>query len=94
MDERSWDRGWKFPVKVDKGTGKIKMSQGEEDIHEAIILIVKTAKKERKMRPGFGSNIHRYVFSQGDISTMTLLAEEVKSAIENWEPRVTDVEVS
>lgn len=94
MGERSWDRGWKFPVQVDKSTGKIMMSCGEEDIHEAVLLIVMTAKKERKMRPGFGSNAHRYAFSLGDLSTMALIQEEIKSAIENWEPRVTDVAVS
>jgi Phage baseplate assembly protein W len=94
MDERSWDMGWKFPVKVDKSTGKIMMSVGEEDIHEAILLIVKTAKKERRKRSGFGSNIHRYAFSEGNISTMTMLEDDIKSAIENWEPRVSEVEVS
>ncbi|WP_162181906.1 GPW/gp25 family protein [Pseudobacteroides cellulosolvens] len=86
-------QGWKFPVKVDKATGKFMMSEGEEDIHEAIILILKTAKKERIMRPGFGSNIHHYVLEQSDSSTLALLEEEVKTAIENWEPRVTDVTV-
>ncbi|HEX2927388.1 MAG TPA: GPW/gp25 family protein [Ruminiclostridium sp.] len=94
MDERLWDSGWKFPVQVDKSTGKIMMSRGEEDIHEAIILIIKTAKKERRKRPGFGSNIHQYAFSEGNLSTLTMLEEDIKSAINNWEPRVSEVDVS
>lgn len=93
MDERLWDKGWKFPVKVDRATGRFMMSAGEDDIHEAIKIILMTAKKERKMRPGFGSNIHRYVLQQSDSSNLALIEEAVKNAIECWEPRVSDVTV-
>lgn len=93
MDERYWDKGWKFPVKVDRATGRFMMSQGDEDINEAIKIILRTAKKERKMRPGFGSNIHHYVLQQSDSSNLALIQEEVKKAIETWEPRVCDVTV-
>lgn len=89
----STDRGWKFPVRVDSSTGRILMSSGVDDIHEAVLIIVKTIKKERKMRPGFGSNINKYAFEVGNASTMTLIEEDIRRAIENWEPRVTDVEV-
>lgn len=87
------DTGWKFPIQVDKATGRIMMSSGADDIHEAVKLIVMTAKKERKMRPGFGSNINRYAFGLGDRSTLVLLEEDIRKAIENWEPRVSDIEV-
>jgi phage baseplate assembly protein W len=85
--------GWKFPVMVDKRTGRIRMSNGEEDIHESVRLIVHTAKNERIMRPEFGSNINRYAFEPGSISTMIQIEKDLKTAIENWEPRVADVEV-
>lgn len=93
MYQASKDRGWKFPVKVDKVTGRIMMSEDEEDIHEAVLIIVKTAKKERKMRPQFGSNVHRYVFEENVSNTLILLEEEVRNAILNWERRVSNVNV-
>lgn len=49
--------GWKFPVEVDEITGRIKMSSYEEDIQEAIGIILKTRKGERMMRPDFGCEL-------------------------------------
>lgn len=69
------------------------MSSGEDDVHEAIRLIVKTAKRERKMRPGFGSNINRYAFNLKDRSSMVMIERDLRNAIMKWEPRVGDVEV-
>jgi hypothetical protein len=86
-------RGWKFPVKVDPVTGRIMMSEGEEDIAEAIRIILMTYKGERVMRPGFGSNLNDFVFGLTDPTTMGVLESDLKSAIMAWEPRVGKVEV-
>lgn len=94
MRQQFANRGWKFPVKVDKNTGRIQMSQDEEDIHEAIILIIKTAFRERLMRPTFGCNIRPYLFGSSDTSTLALIQEEVKTSIATWEPRARNVVVS
>ncbi len=94
MRQQSANRGWKFPVKVDKNTGRIQMSQDEEDIHEAIILIVRTAFKERVMRPTFGCNIRKYIFGSNDSSTLALIEEEVRTSIATWEPRARNVAVT
>lgn len=87
-------KGWKFPVQVDPVTGRIMMSEYEEDISEAIRIILSTAKGERVMRPGFGCGIHKYVFGLTDVTSLRLLESDVKDAIILWEPRVDDVEVS
>ena len=36
-------RGWKFPVGVDPQSGRIAMSEYEQDIHEAIRILLATA---------------------------------------------------
>ena len=54
--------GWKYPVRTDL-QGKIALSQFEEDIGEAILIILGTAKGERVMRPDFGCGIHDLVFA-------------------------------
>ena len=50
-------RGLKFPLQIDPKTGKISMVSEEEDIAEAIGIIIHTLKGERVMRPDFGSNV-------------------------------------
>lgn len=87
-------RGWKFPVAVDATTGRILMSEYEEDIAEAIRVIIWTAKGERVMRPKFGCGIQEYVFDSTDFSTLRLMEQSIQEALMQWEPRVHQVQVS
>ncbi|MEN6350350.1 MAG: GPW/gp25 family protein [Syntrophomonas sp.] len=86
-------RGWKFPVEVDKATGRIRMSEGEEDIKESIRIILGTSKGERMMRPEFGCELRDFVFGITDVTTLRLLENKIKESITIWEPRVEDVKV-
>ena len=86
-------QGWKFPIEVDSSTGRIKTVSYEDDIREALMIILGTTKGERAMRPDFGSNVNRFVFESMNASNTQLLKKEVLKAIQQWEPRVRDVEV-
>ena len=86
-------KGWKFPIRVDSATGKIMTSEYEEDVAEAIRIIIFTIKGERVMRPNFGCNAYNFVFGSMDATTLGLLESEIKEAITVWEPRVVNVEV-
>ncbi|MDD3270382.1 MAG: GPW/gp25 family protein [Syntrophomonadaceae bacterium] len=86
-------RGWKFPVKVDSATGRIMTSEYEEDIAEAIRIILFTSPGERVMRPDFGCGAHAYVFGLSDSLTLNLLKSSIEEAIMIWEPRVFEVDV-
>jgi phage baseplate assembly protein W len=86
-------RGWKFPVQVDATTGRMLMSEGEEDIAEAIRVILLTSRGERVMRPDFGSGLRNFVFRSMDGTTLTLLQSDLQKAIMVWEPRVRNVAV-
>lgn len=55
-------RGFAFPPKVDPVTGKFRMTEGEEDIRQAIYIILMTRLKERAMLPDFGCNLQDYIF--------------------------------
>ncbi|MCT4604689.1 MAG: GPW/gp25 family protein [Marinisporobacter sp.] len=94
MGKEFLGRGWKFPIKVDTSTGRIMTSSYEEDIKEAIEIILNTAKGERIMRNDFGSKIIDYIFEATDATTLNLLKREIKDAIFQWEPRVKDIEVN
>ena len=80
-------RGWKFPVNVG-AEGRIAMSEYEEDVKDAIWIVLGTAKGERVMRPDFGCGISDFVFAYIDTSTLTLIESTVREALTLWEPRI------
>lgn len=80
-------------MQVDSKTGRIMMSEYEEDIAEAIRIILSTSKGERLMRPDFGCGVQSFVFGLTDTTTLKLFETEVLEAIVAWEPRVHNVEV-
>ena len=82
-------RGWSFPVGLSDSTGGISMSEKEQDIKEAILIILTTAKGERIMRPDFGCGIHGFVFSVMNAAMLTLMEQSVREALERWEPRIS-----
>lgn len=84
--------GWKYPVKVDIDK-KIAMSEYEEDIEEAIRIILGTAKGERVMRPDFGCGIHEMVFEPIDTTTVNLIENSVRDGLIQWEPRIEVIKV-
>jgi len=87
-------RGWKFPVSVDATTGKFLLSEGEDDIAEAIRIILMTSRGERVMRPDFGCGLKDYVFGTMDDTSLRLMESDIREAIMIWEPRVTQVTVN
>lgn len=93
MSKEFLGRGWKFPIEVDETTGRIKQSEHEDNIAEAIRTIIWTSKGERLMRPDFGCGIDRYLFEINDDTTLRLVEAEVEEAIRMWEPRVHEIEV-
>ena len=86
-------RGWKIPPQVDETTGRIRTVGYEEDIAEAIRMILFTRKGERAMRPECGSTIFEYLFSTMDFTTIKRMEREILEAIIRWEPRVIEPEV-
>ncbi len=86
-------RGWKFPVNVN-AKGQIKMSEHEEDIKEAIWVILSTSKGERVMRPDFGCGIYEFVFATINTATMAMIEASVREALTFWEPRIELVNVN
>ena len=79
--------GWKFPVKMN-AEGSFVLSKYEEDIKEAILIILKTTPGERVMEPEFGCGIYEYVFSTINITNLMLMEESVKKALLFYEPRI------
>ncbi|MCC8157033.1 MAG: GPW/gp25 family protein [Oscillospiraceae bacterium] len=87
-------RGLRFPLQVDARTGKIAMVSEEEDIQEAIGILLCTGRGERVMRPEFGSNTMEYAFSPVSSAVVQGISYDISCQLAAQEPRITDVEVS
>jgi len=76
-------KGWKFPVGVVPASGALSLSEFEQDIKEAIRIILSTAKGERVMRPtsvvdsGTGVRIDQY-------RVPGLVESSVREALTRW----------
>lgn len=84
--------GLAFPLRVD-ARGGLALSHEDEDVREAISVILGTAPGERPMRPEFGCGIHDYVFESVDAYLVGRLEQEVRRALDRWEPRIDVVSV-
>jgi len=69
------------------------MVSEEEDIAEAIGIILNTVQGERVMRPEFGSNVLDYTFSAASDSERQSLAFDLREQLGYQEPRIDDIDV-
>ena len=81
-------RGIAWPMGVDH-RGALRLTSGVADLDSSLRLVLITAPGERVMRPQFGCKIHDLVFEPVNANTLGLMAESVREALAQWEPRVT-----
>ena len=79
--------GWQFPVRVNP-RGGLSYVAAEQDIEEAIWIVLATAPGERQMVPRFGCGIHDFVFAPNSPATHGSIATAVRRALTTWEPRI------
>lgn len=88
--------GWSFPVRP--RNGRLCYAKYEEDIEQAIGIILETATRERIMRPHFGGGLQAFLFEGNSAVTHQRVREVVRTALVDWEPRIdvenVDIEVS
>src|SRR5215475_14113606 len=92
--------GWEFFIDPDgKGrirldsNGAIQLAQYEESVHQSIQIILGTAKGERVMRPEFGCGIYDLVFEINSASTAGRVAQSVRAALLEFEPRIDVLDI-
>jgi phage baseplate assembly protein W len=84
--------GLAFPLRVDHGGG-LGLASGEQDIEQAIGLILSTVPGERPMRPAFGCEVHDFVFETIDAAMVGRVDAAVRAALDRWEPRIEVTEI-
>src|SRR6266496_5211507 len=69
-------------------TGGIDMVDDQASVRQAILLLLSTIPGERVMRPDYGCDLHRLIFSPNDNTTAGLAIHYVRQALDRWEPRI------
>jgi phage baseplate assembly protein W len=85
--------GLSFPLGVDR-RGSVALAHGENDIEQALAVILSTAPGERPMRPEFGCEVHDLIFDTIDAAMIGKMDTAIRNALDRWEPRieVTDID--
>tara|TARA_Y100001970_G_scaffold290187_1_gene422932 strand:+ start:3238 stop:3639 length:402 start_codon:yes stop_codon:yes gene_type:complete len=74
-------------------TKDITAIKNSDAIRRSIRNIVQTVPSERFFNPDFGSEVKSSLFEFVDIGTASVLESQIRIAIENFEPRVTNYTV-
>ncbi|HKP29660.1 MAG TPA: GPW/gp25 family protein [Gemmatimonadales bacterium] len=85
--------GWAFPATT-VPPGEVSMAAYDEDVRQAVRIILGTAPGERVMRPDFGAGLPALVFEPMNATTLELARHRVEEALILWEPRIDSIEVS
>lgn len=104
MNERRY-RAWRFyHPDIDTGagtaglsissTGGIEMVEESACVRQAIFLLLSTRVGERVMRPDYGCELNRLIFSPNDDTTAGLAIHYVEQALARWEPRIDIVRLN
>jgi phage baseplate assembly protein W len=86
-------KGWRFPIEPD-ARGRLGFAPAEQDVEQAIWLILATAPGERVMLPEFGCGMHDLVFEPNSDLLRAAVAARVRAALVRWEPRIDVQQVS
>jgi uncharacterized protein len=82
--------GWAFPPGVE-ADGATAEAIYEEDVRQAIWIILGTNPGERVMRPDFGAGLRAFVFEPVNATSKARIRNRVEESLITWERRI-DVE--
>ncbi|HEY0365457.1 MAG TPA: GPW/gp25 family protein [Pyrinomonadaceae bacterium] len=85
--------GWAFPPALESN-GSVADAVYEEDIRQAIEIIIFTNRGERVMRPEFGAGLNEFIFENVSTTTLALIETRVREALIAWEARIDIEQVS
>lgn len=89
--------GWKFPITFNKYSKTVDNTTSlDESIKTSLYLLLTTTQGERIMELEYGCDLNSIMFKPLDLNLKTFISNNIKSAIQKWEPRVNvlDVEVA
>jgi len=89
VDDKAFlGRGWAFHVSSNATHDDVALVEHEEDIRQAVLIILQIGRGERVMRPDFGAGLDEFVFEPINATTMALVRHRVEESLIAWEPRI------
>jgi phage baseplate assembly protein W len=85
--------GWAYPPTAGSA-GEVQTAAYEEDVRQAVWIILGTSRGERVMRPDFGAGLDRLAFEPINTTTMALVQHYAEEALVTWEPRIDSIAVA
>jgi phage baseplate assembly protein W len=85
--------GVAFPLALD-AQKQIAMNGLEDHVQQSILLIMRTAKGERVMRPDFGADLDKLAFEPLSPATIARVQHQVREALVRFEPRIDVLHVT
>ena len=79
--------GIAFPPRLGPD-GRLRLSDGAQNVREAIQVILMTERRERLRLAAFGAGLRSFFFEPNTGATHALLAERARRALQRWEPRI------
>ena len=83
---RLFGRGIAFPPRV--VNGRVVWSEGEDNIREAIQIVLLTEQRERIRLPDFGGTLRQFLFEPNNVATRQRIEDQITAALSRWEPRI------
>ena len=74
-------------------TGDLRVLKNEVAIRRSVRNIVQTIPTEKFFNSLFGSDIRGSLFDFVDFGTASVIADQIQTSIENFEPRVDNLEI-
>ena len=93
-DDTFLGSGWGFPPEFSPRTTGIRMVEAEDDVREALWILLSTKPGERVMHPAYGCALQQMVFDVVNESSIAEIKDVVERAVLFFEPRVTLLDVS
>jgi phage baseplate assembly protein W len=87
----SWDAVSRFHRGL--SADRVALVDHEEDIRQAVRIILDTNPGERVMRPDFGAGLRALLFEPINTHTLALARHRVQRALIVWEPRIDSIDV-
>ena len=80
-------RGISFPPRVG-ADGRVAWSEGEQNIREAIEVVLRTSPRERLRLPAFGAGLEGFLFEPNTVATRRQIQDRITKALAAWEARI------
>jgi|SRR5689334_22182277 uncharacterized protein len=80
-------RGISFPPRIGSD-GRVAWSEADENIRDAIRVILLTDRNERLRLPQFGAGLGVLLFEPNTAATQRQLEDRILTALSAWEPRI------